>query len=86
MMITHHHHLDMGAVVLVVEGHTGIPGNHRIRQPIHLRIGEEGDGIMHILQLHIPILSMGRLCIMVLQQIIHILSHHLIMALLKIRI
>ena len=81
MMITHRHrhHLDMGTVVLVVEDHTGIPVNHRIHQPILLRIGEV-DGINPILHLHLPILCMGRLLIMVLHQTIRIPHHHLTLA------
>jgi len=85
MMITHHHP-DMGVVVLVLEDHTGIPGNHLIHQPIHLRIGEEVDGINHILHLRILILCTAWLRIMALHQTIYILPHHLIMAGLKITI
>ena len=87
MTITHHpHRPDMGVVVLVVEDHIGIQGNRRIRQPIHLRIGEEVDGIKSILHLRIPILFMGPLRIMAPHQIILILPHHLIMADTKITI
>jgi len=80
MTITHHHHPDMGVVVLVVEDHIGIQGNRRIRQPIHLRTGEQLDGIKPILHLRIPILFMDPLRIMAPHQIILILPHHLIMA------
>ena len=83
MMTTHHHnHLDMGIAALAAEDHTGIPGNHLIHQPIHLRIGEGVDGINPILRLrlHIQILCMGLLRIMVLHLTIHTLLHHRIMA------
>lgn len=86
MMTTHHlHHLDMGAVAMVAEDHTGIQGNHRIPQTIHPRIGEEVVGInLILLHLRILILCMGRLRITVRHQTIRILHHHLIMARLKI--
>lgn len=79
MMTNHHHHLVMGAIVLVVEDHIGIQGNHRIHHRIRIPIGVVVvDGISRILHLHTQIPCMGALRIMGLHQIIHILPHLLV--------